>query len=319
MKQLLLLLCLMAGYTIASAKILRVNNNPGVTGTYTTAQAAHNAADPGDIIHLEPSPTNYGNVTCTKPLTWVSIGAFLSSHPGLQYSSEIGKLENLDFNAGSSGSVAHIYCTGGINIITHSITLNRSFWASYGLTVYSEGYNSIITQCYSPIGVELRASNIVFTNNIVRDLSTNNGFSGIISNNVFTYDVLSGAIYNATFQNNISRGFGFTFYNSTVTHNMKAGSSGLPSGDNNILNANMDDVFASPFGYAASVDKNYLLKAGSPAIGAGYDGVDMGAFGGATPFVLGLQPPIPAITSLNAPAATNAGSIHVVVSAKSNQ
>jgi hypothetical protein len=319
MKQLLLLLSLSACSMLASAKILRVNNNPGVTGTYTTAQAAHNAAEPGDIIHLEPSPTNYGNVTCIKPLTWVSVGAFLSSHPGLQYSSEIGRIDNIEFNAGSSGSVAHIYCTGGININTHSITLNRSFWATYGLTVHATGYNSTISQCYSPIGAELRASNVVFTNNIVSTLTTESGFSGIISNNVFTYDLSFGNIYNATFQNNISRGFSFAFYNSNVSHNMKAGATGLPSDNNNILNANMDDVFASPFGYGSSVDKNYLLKAGSPAIGAGYDGVDMGAFGGATPFVLGLQPPIPAITSLNAPAATSAGSINVVVSAKSNQ
>jgi hypothetical protein len=320
MKKFILLLMSFAVITLAAqAKIWRVNNNPGVVADFTTAQAAHDAASNGDIIHLEPSPTSYGNLECTKPLTWVSIGAFLSSHPGLQYSSEIGKIENLTFNAGSSGSVAHVYCTGGITIITHSITLNRSFWGSYSLDVYWGGYNTTITQCYSNVGANLRTSNTVFTNNIVRDITTDGGFSGIIANNVLTNDVASGNIYNATFQNNISRGFSFTFYNSTVSHNMKAGSTGLPTGNNNILNANMADVFVNPDYGHLRVDKDFLLKAGSPAISAGYDGVDMGAFGGATPFVLGLQPAIPAITSMNAPAATSAGSINVVINAKSNQ
>ncbi len=95
---------------------------------------------------------------------------------------------------------------------------------------------------------------------------------------------------------------------------MHAGT-GIPAGNNNQLNVNMTNVFVNNAGL---VDNDYLLKAGSPAIAAGFGGVDMGAFGGSTPFVLALQPAIPAITNLSAPASSGGNTIQVTFSAKSN-
>ena len=77
----------------------------------------------------------------------------------------------------------------------------------------------------------------------------------------------------------------------------------------------MADYFVNP---AGTNDKDFVLKVGSPAIGTGSSGSDRGAFGGSTPFVLGMQPGIPAITALSSPAALNSSTIQVIFSAKSN-
>jgi len=50
-----------------------------------------------------------------------------------------------------------------------------------------------------------------------------------------------------------------------------------------------------------SDDERYKLKAGSPAIGAGVSGVDCGAFGGVTPYVLSGLPPFPRIYEATIP------------------
>ncbi|QLH46027.1 MAG: hypothetical protein HWD58_10595 [Bacteroidota bacterium] len=55
--------------TLTKAAILRVNNNPNVTGAniYSNAQAAHDAATAGDTIHLEPVAFgNYGDLNVSK-------------------------------------------------------------------------------------------------------------------------------------------------------------------------------------------------------------------------------------------------------------
>jgi hypothetical protein len=100
---------------------------------------------------------------------------------------------------------------------------------------------------------------------------------------------------------------------------MTSAATGLPVGNGNVLNINMASVFVNPGALGSSSDKDFKLKPGSPAIGAGQGGTDMGAFGGSTPFVLGLQPAIPAITAITSPAAANASSINVTFSSKSNQ
>lgn len=101
----------------AQAKIWRVNNNPGVAADFTTAQAAHDAASNGDIIHLEPSNTHYGDITSSKQLTWLSLGHFLAENPGLQYAPNTGMARTFTMNPGSGGSVLSVYCNN-INIYT---------------------------------------------------------------------------------------------------------------------------------------------------------------------------------------------------------
>ena len=304
------------------AKIWRVNNMSGVTADFTTAQAAHDGASAGDTIHLEPSVNSYGSVTATKPLVWISIGSFLIDNPGNQFSITTGKIESISFNTGSAGSVASLFLNGSANIITSNITLNRSHVMGTVYMYYNPS-NIVITQNFINTYCTIDATNVIFSNNIVGYGITMSGYnsSAIITNNVFNYTNRNeyyhgtGNIYNSVFQNNISiKGGTYAFFNSLPTYNMFPDAN-FPSGNNNILNANMSNVFVN---HTGSVDKDFQLKTGSPAIASGYSGIDMGAFGGSTSYKLALQPAIPAITNMSTPSSTGGNTIQVTFSAKSN-
>ncbi len=61
-----------------SAQTIRVANNnanaPSGDNIYPTLQEAVDAAESGDVIHVIPSRTAYGNMTISKPLTILGIG-----------------------------------------------------------------------------------------------------------------------------------------------------------------------------------------------------------------------------------------------------
>ena len=63
--------------------------------------------------------------------------------------------------------------------------------------------------------------------------------------------------------------------------------------------ANVFVDFSGSLNY--SDDAKWKLKTGSPAIGAGVSGVDCGAFGGPTPYVLSGVPNLPHIYEATIP------------------
>ncbi len=322
MKKLIVFTALVCSGFTSFAKIWRVNNMSGVTADFTTAQAAHDAASAGDTIHLEPSVNSYGSITATKQLVWLSIGAFLIDNPGNQFSSTTGKIEQITFNEGSAGSVVSLYINSSVSINTSNITINRSFITSAIYSNYSPS-NIVISQSFIGSYCSINATNVIFSNNIVGYGITMGGYntSAIITNNVLNYygrnESYHGpaGIYNAVFQNNISvKGGTYNFFNSLPSYNMAPDAS-FPTGNNNILNATMTNVFVNSTG---TTDKDFQLKSGSPAIASGYGGIDMGAFGGSTSYKLALQPAIPAITNMSTPSSTGGNTIQVTFSAKSN-
>ena len=85
MKKLFLVATVIVAMSVnLNAAIWRVNNIAGVNADFTTIQAAHNAANAGDTIYLEPSAGNYGNLTATKRLVIIGPGYFLAENEGLQ-------------------------------------------------------------------------------------------------------------------------------------------------------------------------------------------------------------------------------------------
>ncbi len=323
MKQFFFLATFVAITIAAQAKIWRVNNNPGVVADATTAQAAHNMAAAGDTIHLEPSPTNYGDVTCTKPLVWLSIGRSLQANPGLQASTVQATIGEINLGNGSSGSVVSVISNNRCLISTDNITIQRSFFSEF-ISVSGTLSGIVITQSsfyYMTLG---SAQNAVVSNNISRaGLYNSTSGSAVIINNVLCTQSRpeqifgSANIYNSVFQSNIIvKGGTHNFFNSQATYNTTLDAVNLPAGNNNVFSANMADIFVNPNG---TIENDFMLKNGSPAIGTGFGGIDRGAFGGSTPFVLAYQPAIPAITALSSPGASGVNSINVTFSAKSNQ
>lgn len=71
-KQTILFLAIGLTTVLATAQtIITIDNNPNSTTTYTTIQAAHDAATAGDIIYVQPSATSYGVVSINKAITIV--------------------------------------------------------------------------------------------------------------------------------------------------------------------------------------------------------------------------------------------------------
>ncbi|HYM92745.1 MAG TPA: hypothetical protein VET23_01285 [Chitinophagaceae bacterium] len=310
--------------SFANAKIWRVNNNPGVVADFTTAQAAHDAASAGDTIHLEPSANSYGSVIATKRLVWIGIGDFLTQNPGQQFSVDPPSINSLWFNSGSDGSLAMgiEIISGGTFIYAPSVSVIRCKLGG-GVGLYAGSDGCLISQCFSTSNISIAGSitNAIISNNILSffEMGYNTSATAVVTNNVFTQGGNDYHLYNTVFQNNIlTNNLGFaSLVNCNVSYNMSSGSN-LPSGNNNVQNVDMATVFQNIVNMYLAVDKDYQLKAGSPAIGAGFGGVDMGAFGGSNPYVLALQPPVPAITNLSTPSSSGGNTIQVTFSAKSN-
>lgn len=329
----LFLLCVAATLTcsISFAKIWRVNNNTGVTADFTTAQAATDAASvtAGDTIHLEPSITSYGSLTTNKRLTWISTGAFLDVNPNQQFSTNIGRVDNM--TVGGTGNLAnnavfHIYVVSSANIDATNIRLDRCYvGGSVQLASYVNGSGTSLVVINSWIQEDVfinQGNNNVVTNNIIGNRifsNTNNQLT------VFTHNVINaiyanvGTVNNAIVENNIFNkvGSAYTFNNSTVQYNISGAANVLPAGNNNQNSVAMNTVFVDDNGVD---DVSFVLKAGSPAIGAGSGSpaVNLGAFGGGSPFKLALQPAIPAIYKIQAPAAPSGNTLNVTFSTKSN-
>ena len=329
MKKLFLLSVLATITTsISFAKIWRVNNNVGVLANFTTAQGANDAVSvlAGDTIHLEPSTISYGTLNCTKRLTWISTGTFLNIHPNEQFSPNAGTIDYLQATqSGSENSVFHVVVVFTITIGVQGVRLDRTF---AGGTISVDNYgnavtNTVIINCYSRGDLYINTGN----NNVI----TNNIFEGtlniypstaqaVITNNVFNaVSATSGVVNNSTVTNNLfnKANADYTFTNSTVRYNMSGAANVLPAGDNNQNGISMSNVFVNDNG---NTDAAFVLKAGSPAIGAGTGtpAVDLGAYGGSYPFKLALQPAIPTIYKIDGPAAPSGNTMTITFSTKSN-
>ena len=75
-------------------------------------------------------------------------------------------------------------------------------------------------------------------------------------------------------------------FNNNIGHSTQCGTA-----NGNQQNVNMTTVFVG----TGSTDGQWQLSAGSPALGAGVDGVDCGMFGGDYPYKLSGLPSVPAI------------------------
>ena len=328
MKTIILFILAFLAFNSSFAKIWRVNNTTGITADFTTAQSANDDVNvlSGDTIHLEPSTISYGALTATKRLVWLSVGAFLGAHPGQQYFSYGGKVDGLSVYAGSANSVFSINCTF-INLSAANVGIIRCYvsgditFNTYSGTGPS---NDIVLNCYCTGSLNMyTGSNHNISNNIFEGYFFNASGSGaFLINNVF--NAVSGnsanTIINCTLQNNIFNKATnpIPFTNCVVEYNMSGIAGVLPTGNNNQNGVTMSTVFINDNGNS---DGDFVLKSSpptNPAAGAGVGGVDLGAYGGATPFKIALQPAIPAIYKIIAPASPTGNTMNVTFSTKSN-
>ena len=106
------------------------------------------------------------------------------------------------------------------------------------------------------------------------------------------------------------------FINCDIRNNISSGTV-FGTSNGNQSNVDMSTVFVGPEGN--STDGQWQLKPGSPAIGAGTDGNDIGMFGGPSPYVLSGIPGIPHIYFFSSPAnGSGSSGLQVHIKAKSS-
>ncbi|MCD4747331.1 MAG: hypothetical protein K8R58_13615, partial [Bacteroidales bacterium] len=175
-------------------------------------------------------------------------------------------------------------------------------WIMTQINDYSSSTNGTVTCIYFSAIPE----NIVIRNNFIRAykshsyggykavyMYTNNATNELIINN----NVMWGGIstYYSIHINNILVSGDYVYGEGNLTSNNLCNGTQYPNENNNQQNIDMSTVFID---YEKYIDNGYILANDSPAIGAGMDGGDCGAFGngnGGDPYILSGLPAIPAI------------------------
>ena len=306
----------------SQADVWRVDNNPNNVADFRTLQEAHDAASAGDTLYVAGSSTQYGDLTLTKTLTLIGPGYFLDENPNTQASPFEAVLNTVNFDAGSEEStLMGCVVRRGVSINASSVTIKRSRFSG-NLALGNGASNSVITQNY--VLDELRqsaAQDVLIVNNYLGirgiDFNSTSGGSAQIINNVIAGRL---DIRNSIVQNNILTSESASVSQratNTFAHNISAGAQ-FGTANGNQANVDMATVFVGPDGN--STDGQWQLADGSPATGAGFQGGDVGMFGGNTPYVLSGIPPIPTIYSFSAAGSGSSDTgLRVQIQVKSNQ
>jgi hypothetical protein len=339
---LLFVLAFVASHLGAAQTIRRVNNT-GLTiagvNIYTTLQAAHDAASSGDIIYLEPSDISYGNLTCVRPLTIIGNGYFLDQNPSLQLDKRESIVGTINFANGSAGSritgcVPSAIYAGASNLTIERNHITSQFYTGYNSAIGSVAASNIIfrqnyldgqfyfyqggattavsnvnvTNNYIgggisvPSGQYIYMSNVLISNNVIGTLAGTNGAgiqvdNSVIKNNILTYTAASA---------------NFTPRNNAYSYNI-SGNTAFGTANGNQQNITPTNLFV---GGTASTDGAFQLRTGSPAIGAGESGTDVGMFGSVLPYRVAGIPNVPSIYQYNQ--AVSGNSLNATISTRSN-
>jgi len=326
------------------AKIWRVNNT-GVPADFTSPQTANNSGSVlnGDTLHIESSGASYGSLTLNKQLIIIGNGYLLgtvgaNANPDLQANPATSLFSTVLFNTGSNGSVLEGVTLTGTLTVTNGVSnliIRRNRLANVTLALCS---NIQVLQNYID---NVAAASINWDGS---SPATNLQ----INNNVISNAINLGATCNGDFMNNImssASSFGvqnltnFRVWNNILVNTSTVNLTSCDSRSNisvggqfGVLNGNQSSVTMSTvFEDVAntnplfSEDNRWQLKAGSPAIGAAWDGVstggDCGNFGSSatgTPYVLSGIANVPSIYKLAAPTTVSTNTLNITISTKTN-
>ncbi|MCK9280115.1 MAG: hypothetical protein M0P71_05805 [Melioribacteraceae bacterium] len=283
------------------------NDNPGVVN--------------GDTLYIAGNPADYPAATITKKLVIIGTGYFFNDNGLYNGTTNVpATLESVTFEDGSEGSVITSCIIQHLKLNEKEILIKRNKISWIELTEYTASL--IITQNYldnisRDPGI-FTLKNIVITNNYLWNLEIGETNNTLVSNNT----IGRGANGNYfVFHNNIlfsPSAHYYVFIDCDVRNNIVCVSD--PAFDpalGNLLDVNMDEVFISLT--EGSQDARYHLRAGSPAIGAGINGVDCGMFGGDNSYQLSGLPAIPIIYEMIVPTiGTIDEGLNITIKARTN-
>jgi len=327
MKQITLFFTIIMACSITHAAIITVDNKTPSVGQYKTLQEAHDAANDGDTLYVCPSETVYEAFTVDKKLSIFGTG---HSRPGERMSTTTIN-GNISFNEGSDGASLKGF-SGYFTIVINANDIIIKKNRIRRITVNENHKGTVILQNYvyefsDQYLATIKSNNEVFISNNIfinkRDCgkSISAQFKDIsitVINNIFinhVRDSRSNSLYilnaNIFVANNIFISGNIQKTSDNFYNNM-SNSTQLPSGNGNLTNIDMSKVFIDP-------TKDFHLLEDSPAKGAGIDGVDMGIYGGSTPYVDDGKPSLPSIIKLKTDhSASQAHGLEIEIQAISN-
>ncbi len=285
--------------TTVSAKSWRINHNPQMKPHFTDINAAMASEEvqAGDTLYLDPNTNLSSNQNVTKQVTIVGTG-----WGGGEVSYARAVVSGVLTISAAETKVVGLYITGRISINADYVTMERCKMTSYIGTSGNNCKYATIRNCYFEGNVDQAISgqgqtsvnsaywtveNCIFNLWGYYPKCVYNLYSALVRNNLLVVNGSESSaaslmyLGNATVQNNIImqlnsqrqtiRDCDGTFTNNVISQNLWAES-------NYIVDNNLASVLTGNL-------ESYTLVEGSPAVGGGTDGQDVGIFGGLYPYV----------------------------------
>lgn len=325
--------------SLSQARIIRVNNNAGISADFASLQQAIDSATAGDTIYIEPSSTSYGTITLNKRLNLYGPGYFLAENSGQQANVNTSKIDFLTINGSSAfSSITGLQINQYIDLYVGNIAITRCYFTSTSFCFYFSGTTSntnvLIAQNFMNGTVVhsggTQTYTVFFRNNyIAGNLSLEPSIVCDFTNNVLGASSSSG-VQNSIFVNNIffttSTAYnpGLATYNNGFEHNIFRNNTTsvdtTAAGAGNYTGVNTNNVFQGNTNN--STDGSLRIIPGSIADGNGKEipagtPTDIGMFGGPNPYKLSGVPAIPTIYDLVVPTSNTTGGLNVTIRAKS--
>ncbi|TGV01797.1 right-handed parallel beta-helix repeat-containing protein [Flavivirga rizhaonensis] len=301
-KQLFLSATMLFAFICSAQTTITVDNSIGSNAEYSDLQSAISAANSGDVIYVHASVINYGIITVNTPLTIIGFGHSDSDKETMVNDLILGA--NASNTTISGLHITDDLYTSGNTGISNVVIENNIIDGS--LLFNNGGVDNVIIRgniIYEIGNTSSHANNNNYTNAIISNniityyIGLKNHQSITIKNNVFLSPYFGYPVYNAdddtgsiTLQNNIfyyntsstydPNSDGIIFEN-CLTYNIGSGNVTALNGTNNLNNQNPNFVSATDDIFNPNSD-DYHLQGGSPAIGSGAGGIDLGIYDGST-------------------------------------
>lgn len=349
---------LLFGATLIAQNTWTVDNRPGTTAQFTSVQAAHDAASPGDFIYIHPSPTSYVNLSIKKEIHLRGLGhnPLLGNGSRATFSTitisrnipEATNASNSSISGLEIGQIVDQNEAAFSNIIIQNNLIGTlSFYQSYNYIIQGNLFNP--TSPYSIYFNGTSHANNIISHNIfnttVGTSATNAIINGLLATDIFSNNLVilsnnTAASYffyscnNPTVKNNLfvlapvatttainTNASTITFENCS-TFDYGGATLAALSGTNNLNNTNPQFVdIGTPANPLFAYTKNYKLNVGSPAIDAGTDGDDLGVYSQGFLFQMRGYPfdlPYPTTVNINNATVAAGNNLQVVFKANAN-
>lgn len=292
-----------------------VDNSPGTDPDFTDLQTAIDAAASGDIIYVQQSAMSYGNVTILEK----GLAIIGRSHSDSGYKTQVGTItlaenssnttiKGLETSISEGGVVTFDSINNVVisdcylnsvsmsssntkdnflfqgNVINSSFNAGGTNWGN--LLVTNNVFNSSSITFGNP-------DTVLFTNNIIRyngsAIAGNNTQTLNISNTIFftNFNYFGSQDVTISLSGNYQISNCLTYLYNGTTLTFATNSAPVNTVQNTLLNTDPLFTNVDPNGTSIANTNNFQpfsddlsLQAGSPAIGSGSGGVDMGVFEG---------------------------------------